>query len=106
LSLFAEDAKLVNIIKTVQDAINLQYDIDNLQIWCNLNQLFLNINKCNIMHYHLIKNPINYKYCISDFKIKLVSEFKDLGIIFDTKLNFFLHSETIQNKAMFNLGFI
>lgn len=52
------------------------------------------------MHYYLIKNPINFEYRIFDFKIKLVSEFKDLGIIFDSKLNFSLHSEMIKNKAM------
>lgn len=58
------------------------------------------------MHFYLIKNPINFQYHISDSKIELVSDFKDLGIILDTKLNFSLHSEMIKNKAMRNLGFI
>jgi len=52
------------------------------------------------------KNPINFQYYISNSKIELVSDFKYLGIIFDTKLNFSLHSEMIKNKAMRNLGFI
>jgi hypothetical protein len=58
------------------------------------------------MHFYLIKNPINYNYSISASNIELVSQFKDLGIIFDSKLNFSPHTEMIKNKAMRNLGFI
>jgi len=58
------------------------------------------------MRYYLIKNPIKFQYYVSDSQIELVSNYKDLGIIFDTKLNFTLHSEMIRNKAILNLGFI
>jgi len=34
--LFADDAKLIKIVRTQPDAINLQSDIDNLQIWCDM----------------------------------------------------------------------
>lgn len=42
------------------------------------------------MHYYLIKNPIKYQYYFSNSNIELVFEFKNIKIIFDTKLNFFL----------------
>lgn len=59
------------------------------------------------MHLYLINNPINFHHhYISDSKVKLVTNFKDLGIISDTKINFFLHNEMIKNKAMQNLGLI
>lgn len=58
------------------------------------------------MRFCLIKNPIYYDYTISDSNIELVSQFKDLGVIFDSKLNFSPHTEMIKNKAMRNLGFI
>jgi len=60
--LSADDAKLIKIIKKEQDAINLHSDIDNLVMWCNLNNLSLNINKCKFSHFYLIKNPINFQY--------------------------------------------
>lgn len=41
------------------------------------------------MHFYLIKYLVYYQYYFYDFKIKLVSEFKDLRIISDAKLNFF-----------------
>jgi len=51
------------------------------------------------MRYYLIKNPIKFQYYVSDSQIELVSDYKDLGIIFDTKLNFTLLSEAfVSNK--------
>lgn len=40
------------------------------------------------MHFYLMKNLISYQYDIFNYKVKLVFEFKNLGIVFDTKLNF------------------
>jgi len=99
--LFADDAKLVKIIKSEQDAFNLQLDINIL--WCNKNNLFLNIQKCKFMKFYLIKNPVNSQYSISGTNVELVNRFKDLGTIFDRKLNFSLHTEMIKNKAFRNL---
>jgi hypothetical protein len=104
--LFADDLKLVKIIKSEQDAFNLQLDINNLILWCNENNLFLNIQKCKFIKFYLIKNPVYSQYSISGTNIELVNQFKDLGIIFDRKLNFSLHTEMIKNKAFRNLVFI
>lgn len=49
------------------------------------------------MHFNLIKNPINFQYHITNSEIELVSDFKDLGIIFYTNFNFSLHTEMIKN---------
>jgi hypothetical protein len=95
-----KSVKLIRTVKTEQDTINLQSDIDNQIKWCSLNNLSININKCKFMHFFLIKNTINFQYYVSDSKIEIVSHFKDLGIIFDTKLNFSLHSEMIKNNGM------
>jgi len=68
-----------------------------------MNCLFLNVNVC---HFFLIKNTINFQYSIFNSKIKQVPLFKDLGIIFCSKLNFSSHTEVIKNNAFRNLGFI
>lgn len=91
------DTKSVKIIKTKRDVIDLQHDIDNSQMWCNQNHLYLSINKCKFMQYYQIKNPKNYQYYISDFKIELVTNFKDLEMVFDTKLNSSIHTEMMEN---------
>jgi len=106
LFLFADDAKIINAIKASQDAVNLQSDINNLVKWSENNCLALNIEKCKFMRYTLIKNPINFNYSILGTILELVYNFKDLVIMFDSKLNFSNHTEMIKNKAMRNLGFI
>jgi len=50
------------------------------------------------MYFRQIKKPINFQYYISDSKMELVSDFKDLRIIFGTKFNFSLHTEIIKIK--------
>jgi len=47
----------LNVIKTNQDAINLQSDIHNLEKWPANNCLGLIIEKFKFKHYTLIKNP-------------------------------------------------
>jgi len=104
--LFADDLKLVKIINNQSDAVDLQNDINNVQSWCSTNRLLLNIDKCKFMRFSLSKNIVNYNYSISNSYIELLTNFKDLGITFDSKLNFSAHTEMIKNKAMRNLGFI
>jgi len=58
------------------------------------------------MRFNLIRNPIIFNYSISNYNLELVSNFKDLEIIFDSKLNFSYHTEFIKNKAMRILDFI
>lgn len=43
---------------------------------------------------------------IFNSNIELNSQFNDLGIIYDSKLNFSLFTEMLNNKAIHNLGFI
>jgi hypothetical protein len=50
------------------------------------------------MRFNLIKKPIIFNY--SNSNLELVSNFKDLGIIFDSKLNFTYYTKFIKNKAM------
>jgi hypothetical protein len=57
------------------------------------------------MRFNFIKHPIIFNYSISNYNLELVSNFIDLGIIFDSKLNFSYHTKLIMNKAIRILGF-
>ena len=81
-------------------------DINSIHSWCSANRLSLNIDKCKFMRFCFIKNVINYNYSISNSNIEQLANFKDLGVIFDSKLHFSAHNEMIKNKAMRNHGFI
>lgn len=51
------------------------------------------------MRYYLIKNPINFNYTISGTTLEWVYNFKDLGVIFDSKFNFSNNTKMIKNKV-------
>ena len=50
LSFFADDSKVYSIIKSSEDSHQLQADLDNIQEWCQIWMLKLNLLKCKIMH--------------------------------------------------------
>lgn len=48
----------LKIIKDNHDATDLKTDLNNLHSWSKSNDTFLNIKKCKVMRFNLIKNPI------------------------------------------------
>lgn len=68
----------------------------------------MNVGKCSVMRITRQRNITlnNALYHINGIIIKEVENFKDLGVVFDHKLNFSLHVERIVNKAYQQLGFI
>ncbi|CAH2002837.1 unnamed protein product [Acanthoscelides obtectus] len=50
--------------------------------------------------------PSHFVYTADKFPLKPCQEFNDLGIIFDAKLTFLEHIETVTSKAYKCLGFI
>lgn len=104
--LFADDMKIYKIIKNIYDCLSLQSNFMKFAEWCTINKLTLNIKKCQIMSFFRIKNPIKYSYTLNNHSLLSVSEIRDLGITFDTKLSFINHINMITSKAMKMLGFI
>lgn len=51
-------------------------------------------------------NKLEFAYKLNDSVIERCNSFKDLGILFDSKLTFATHINNICNKAMKMLGFI
>lgn len=95
LFLFADDAKVFNII---QDAINLQNDLNNLEKWPVNNCLTLSIIHSNK------KKKNSFNQLIFGSTLTVVANSMYLGVIFDTKLNFSNHTETIKHEATQNLS--
>lgn len=104
--LYADDSKLFKVIKSSNDCIQLQEDLESLHKYCESNQLFLNINKCNIITYTRKTRIIDYEYKLKDKSVKRVKNIRDLGIIMDSKLSFNFHIDHILSSAFRKLGFI
>ena len=88
--------------------MELQEDIDSLMTWSNTWQLHFNSSKCKVLHVGK-KNPRqNYFMMTGHDKVKIdhTIEEKDLGVTFDSDLNFDRHINNVIAKANKMLGII
>lgn len=104
--LFADDVKVFKEIANIDHCRTLQSNIDCLNVWCERNNLFLNVDKCKVLTFCRKMNPIVFNYTSNSTDLERVTEMTDLGIIFDEKLNFIKHIQNITNKSMKTLGFL
>lgn len=103
--MYTDDVKVFLSFNQIMDCKLLQKDLDSLYQWCNINQMALNLKKCKIMRF--VRNtPLTVNYFLGDYQVEIVENFQDLGILFDSKLNFVPHITTIINKARGTLGYI
>lgn len=104
--LYADDFKVYKCINSLNDCILLQQDLDRFGQWCQMNDLTLNVGKCNIMQFYRIQSPIMFNYSIGSTILQKNDFVRDLGVTFDCKLTFNLHIENICNKSLKLLGFL
>ena len=109
LKLFADDTKLYREIQNDHDKEILQNDLNELMDWSVKWQLPFNIEKCKVLHLG-INNP-KHKYSIksgtnNEVLLQEVEEEKDLGIKFDSQLNFKQHIAECVSKANQRIGLI
>lgn len=104
--LYADDLKLYRSIKHSSDAILIQNDLDMLVHWCKNNGLCLNVKKCFCMTYSRKTSPMKFVYSINDVALVRLTEVRDLGVVFDSRLLFERHIEIKIAKAYSMLGFV
>ena len=104
--LYADDLKVFRKISSFSDHLKLQSDLRKIEVMCLQEGLPLNISKCGVMTFSLKHNNSIYMYHVSDSALQRFVTIKDLGIIFDTKLSFSEHYDSIVASALRALGFI
>ena len=102
---FADDTKIYN--KTSKN-IELQQDVDNLQAWSQNWCLFFNSLKCKVLHGGRNNSETDFfmEGVGGKAKIQKCETEKDLGVIFDTRLDFNAHINSVINKANKIVGII
>lgn len=100
--LYADDLKMYKEITIINDCLKMQNDINRLLIWSKSNLKF-NIDKCAVMSITR-KILINYAYKINDEQVNRKLKFKNLGILFDSKLLFVEHKLSTCKPAYSVLG--
>jgi len=84
--MFADDIKIFKVIRSHDDYIALQNDLNALYTWSTTWQLKFNILKCQNLHL----GPCHHHgpYFLNETQIEQASQHKDLGILFDDHLKF------------------
>ena len=85
----------------------MDHDLKNLEIWCNMNKLTINTKKTKIMYFCTTNKtkqltPDNNNYLYGNV-LQKVDSYKYLGVILDTNLNFKLHVETLLKTLRYKL---
>lgn len=104
--LYADDLKVFRAVSSLNDCQGIQQDINRIEQYCNRFKLFLNINKCHSITFTKNISPYIFNYQINNEELRRVSEIKDLGVIFDSRLSFGHHIDYVCRKCNGMLGFI
>lgn len=104
--LYADDLKIFSVIKTHDDCLHLQSNLDKISNWCIINKLPLNPEKCSVMTYTLKSSIIKFNYNLNNVTLQRPITFRDLGVIFDKNLSFINHVDSIISSAFKTFGFI
>ena len=87
LRFFADDCLLYCTIKSEQDSILLQWDLDTLAQWAKVWQMRFNLSKCTIMRCTRSHNPIIVNYSLHGFTLSATSKHTYLGVMLDDHLS-------------------
>lgn len=104
--LYADDMKVLKLVRNLSDTVELQSDLDRFMSYCKNNKLQLNVSKCYQVVFSRRNSLIGPGYTLDGHVITKVNSIRDLGVLHDSKLLFDSHIESIVNKASKALGFI
>ena len=97
--LFADDTKFYSRVDDYSDAIKIQDDLNQLNLWSEKWLLKFHPDKCVILRIALNKDVEKFHYKLGLDQLKYVENVKDLGIIMDEELRFRDHIHEKVRKA-------
>jgi len=105
--LFVDDLKLFIEIRSVHDCQLLQSDLCALDAWDINIGLDFNISKCCSKFFNRGRTHLEFKYLLRGTYLAIEGNtVKDLGVFYDSKINFHNHIDVTCCKALKALGFL
>ena len=77
--LFVDDSVVYRIIRKPSDAVQLQQDLDQLQMWEKTWKMEFHPEKCQVLHITKQRNPVKHTYTIHGQPLQAVTSAKYLG---------------------------
>ena len=75
---FADDTKMAKKIRNMEDARQMQRNLDSLSRWAEKWGMAFNASKCKVMHFGA--RNVRYEYEMNGCRLEKVKEEKDLGV--------------------------
>lgn len=104
--MYADDKKIFLRVRSTADCELLQQDLNNLLIYYANNNIKISIDKCQCISFTRRRNPVLFQYKFNDAIVERVSIVRDLGVLFDDKMQFTSHICRIADISYRNLGFV
>ena len=70
INLFADDAKLMRKVESVDDCMMLQRDLEKIEKWSRNWQMEFNVKKCEVMEFGKSKRRVHYDYKMGGATLK------------------------------------
>ena len=94
---FADDSKIIKVIRGLIDQQQLQDDLDSFAEWCNSWQLNISVGKCAFQSFG--QKDLESEYKLGSTYLNYEQYFRDLGVIVDDLLKFSYNCQTVTRKA-------
>ena len=96
----------VFLIRSLNDCILLQQDIESLLMWSYIWGMNFNIDKCYLLSITRNNLPFIFEYKILDKPLQRVQHMRDLGVLINTNLPWGTHCKGLINKCNRTMGMI
>lgn len=104
--LFADDCLLYRTINSIEDAKELQKDLDTLQRWEQTWLMEFNPDKCEVINIINKRSHVYHDYNIHGKMLAHVTHAKYLGLTFSTNMTWDKHIDIITKKANSTCAFL
>lgn len=109
IKLYADDSKIIGVIKSPSDLESIQLDIDRAVEWSQRWLMRFNLSKCKVMHVGRSNNKSTQDYTMQDstgarHTLEVTSVERDLGVLISNDLKLRPQVEAAASKANQMLG--
>ncbi|MCW4309230.1 MAG: reverse transcriptase family protein [Candidatus Thiodiazotropha endolucinida] len=104
--LFADDCIIYQTIKSLEDCLQLQDDLNSLAEWEKKWGMLFHPEKCSTLRVTKSQSPVLYDYSLKGQILQAESQSKYLGVDLTSKLSWNTHIDRIVKKGNCMLGFL
>ena len=87
INMFADDAKIMRRVTTIEDCRKLQEDLDKIHEWSAKWMMEFNVDKCHVLEMGRSIHRPHAKYCLGGVDVQGSNKEKDLGVIVQDNLS-------------------